>query len=219
MLRDVRRLRIRQSFVQTKQIAGVISYKQTIAFEKARICYPRPPSNTLWPPHPVCKETFIKSEKSPSKPSAPSHFSSLKPNFHQIPVISQNSTMLFSTRKPSFSINLLAITIFIFSQVPPTTAFGVCSRQIFGTPQQSSCEAALVGLPRNTMLQYFVEQQLRRQPGTNWVAFADPRPPSQKQKVVEVPKWWSICPCPILSGYSSPRASRDATRKSNKTTY
>ena len=100
--------------------------------------------------------------------------------------------MLFYTRKPHFLVNILAITILVF-QVPQVTAFGACSRHIYGTPQVSSCEAALVALPRDTIVQYFVEQQLRRQPGTNWVAFADPRLPGQKHKVVEVPKWWSIC--------------------------
>ena len=102
--------------------------------------------------------------------------------------------MLIHTKKPRFSANVLAIALFIFSQLPQVTAFGACSRHIYGTPRVSSCEAALVALPRDTIVQYFVEQQLRRQPGTNWVAFADPRPPGQKQRVVEVPKWWSICP-------------------------
>lgn len=50
-----------------------------------------------------------------------------------------------------------------------------------------------MNLPRDTAVRYFVEQQLRRQPGGNWLGFADPRLPAQQQTVVEVPKWWSIC--------------------------
>ena len=86
----------------------------------------------------------------------------------------------------------MAITLSVVLHVSQVTALGVCSRDIFGTPQVLNCEAALNALPRETILQYFVEQQLRRQPGSNWVAFADPRLPGQKQRVVEVPKWWSI---------------------------
>ena len=108
--------------------------------------------------------------------------------------------MLFHTRKISFSVNVLKIAIFIFFQVSQITALGVCNRQVYGSPPMQSCEAALVTIPRNVIVQYFVEQQLRRQPGTNWVAFADPRLPGQKQSVVQVPKWWSSCPyLPISS--------------------
>ena len=107
--------------------------------------------------------------------------------------------MLFHTSKTSFSVNVLKIAIFVFFQVSQVTAVGVCNRQVYGSPEIQSCETALVAMPRDRIVQYFVEQQLRRQPGTNWVAFADPRLPGQKQKVVQVPKWWSSCPYRSIS--------------------
>ena len=191
----------------------VIWCKQ-LAFRKARIFYyPRP--RRFGHLTECCKRIQPQGIKDRPTPSY-----SLKHQAHQ----SQSShkppppTMLFSTRNPRISINLLAaITTFIFSQFPPTTANGICSQRIFGNPRQLSCEAVLVGIPQDTVIQYFVEQQLRRQPGTNWVGFGDPRPPSLKQKVVEVPKWWSVCSYqfhPISS--SSPRANLDAAPKAKE---
>ena len=118
--------------------------------------------------------------------------------------------MLFHTSKTSSSVNVLKIAILIFFQLSQVSALGVCNRQVYGSPKMQSCEAALVTIPRDTIIQYFVEQQLRRQPGTNWVAFADPRLPGQKQSVVQVPKWWSSCPYPCIT--SIPRASLDMAR-------
>ena len=171
--------------------AGLLefSYEYNTCFRK-RLLFYAPRLVPLWPPHRECNDS------SDITSSAPTPFLSTTAQIHLLDHPAY-STMRFHLRKPSFSVNVLAITIFVFYHISQTAALGVCSRHIYGSPRQSTCEAALVGLPRDTIVQYFVEQQLRRQPGTNWLAFADPRLPGQKQNIVEVPKWWSRCSYPI----------------------
>ena len=91
----------------------------------------------------------------------------------------------------------MRVALFILLQALQVTAWGVCSKQIYGSPRLHSCQQALAWLPRDVVIRYFVEQQLRPAPGTNWLAYVDPRPPSTRQKIVQVPKWWSSCPSPL----------------------
>ena len=48
-------------------------------------------------------------------------------------------------------------------------------------------------------IRFFVEQQLRTSPLADWPPFTDPRPASEKELIVQLPKWWSYCQSCIIS--------------------
>lgn len=83
------------------------------------------------------------------------------------------------------------LIILLLGSLSSVDADIACSRGIFGSPLQQNCANALSSLPRDEVVQYFVDQQLRPSPGMNWRGFADPRLPDEKQEIVQVPAWWS----------------------------
>ena len=71
-----------------------------------------------------------------------------------------------------------------------------CSRETYGFPKYGDCQIALLAVPKEIVLQYFVEQQLRtRGPRYDWLSFDDRRQIPYKNKVVQVPKLWSAGEC------------------------
>ena len=71
-----------------------------------------------------------------------------------------------------------------------------CSRETYGFPKYSDCQMALLAVPNQIVLHYFVEQQLRtRSPRYDWQSFDDPRQYPYKNKVVQVPKVWNVGGC------------------------
>lgn len=65
-----------------------------------------------------------------------------------------------------------------------------CNGDVYGNPVSTQCIGALARLPiHDTAVHYFVEQQLRTAPPQAvWNEFNDPRPPSEKQTVVQLPR-------------------------------
>ena len=75
-------------------------------------------------------------------------------------------------------------------------ASAFCSREVYGLPKYSDCQIALLSLPNEMVLHYFVEQQLRtRSPRYDWLSFDDRRQYPYKNKIVQVPKLWSVGGC------------------------
>ena len=71
-----------------------------------------------------------------------------------------------------------------------------CSREVYGFPKYSDCQIALLALPNQIVLHYFVEQQLRtRLPRFDWQSFEDRRHYPYKNKIVQVPKLWNVGGC------------------------
>ena len=68
-----------------------------------------------------------------------------------------------------------------------------CSRYIYGTPDLQDCSHALAALPRvDSNYRLYVEPQLEVAPPIyDWSGWADSRPAPFRQKVVQVPKFWS----------------------------
>lgn len=68
-----------------------------------------------------------------------------------------------------------------------------CNSGVYGKPISVQCIGVLASFPiHDTAVRYFVEQQMRSAPpGATWDAFRDPRPPSGKQAIVQLPKWIS----------------------------
>ena len=84
----------------------------------------------------------------------------------------------------------------ILHVVVTVEAFVFCSREVYGFPKYSDCQIALSGLPNQDVSHFFVEQQLRtRLPRYDWHSFDDPRPFRYRNKVVQVPKMWSVGRC------------------------
>ena len=96
------------------------------------------------------------------------------------------------------SSSLLQILCFvsILRNVVTVEASVFCSREVYGFPKYSDCQTALLGLPNQDVLHYFVEQQLRTGPPRyDWYSIHDPRPFRYRNKVVQVPKMWSDGRC------------------------
>ena len=98
------------------------------------------------------------------------------------------------------SSSLIRICIFclvsIWCNVVTAAASTFCSREIYGLPKYSDCQIALLALPNEIILQYFVEQQLRTHgPKYDWLSFDDRRHIPYKNKVVQVPKMWNVGGC------------------------
>ena len=74
------------------------------------------------------------------------------------------------------------------------TEYGVsCNGRLYGNPISAECISTLASFPiHDTAVHYFVEQQLRTAPpAAVWDGFKDPRPPSEAQTIVQLPKWTS----------------------------
>ena len=65
-----------------------------------------------------------------------------------------------------------------------------CNAGVYGNPISIQCIGVLATFPiHDTDVRYFVEQQLRTAPPQAvWNAFKDPRPPSEAQAIVPLPK-------------------------------
>ena len=51
---------------------------------------------------------------------------------------------------------------------------------------------ALSSVPRDSVIRFFVEQQLRTGlPEANWALFTDPRPTGSRKEIMQVPKLWN----------------------------
>ena len=95
---------------------------------------------------------------------------------------------------------LIQIWIFCFFTIwrnaITVEASAFCSREVYGIPKYSDCQIALLAVPNQIVLHYFVEQQLRtRLPRYDWQSFHDPRLEPYRNKVVQVPKLWSVGGC------------------------
>ena len=68
-----------------------------------------------------------------------------------------------------------------------------CSRYFYDSPGLQDCSHALAALPRvDRFYKYYVEPQLDVAPPVyDWSGWADQRPTTFRQKVVQVPKLWS----------------------------
>lgn len=68
-----------------------------------------------------------------------------------------------------------------------------CNGNIYGSPVSPQCFSNLGRLHiQDTAVHYFVEQQMRSAPPEAvWNGFTDPRPPGEKQTIVQLPKWIS----------------------------
>lgn len=109
------------------------------------------------------------------------------------------------------SSSLIQICILCFVSIWPNVntveASVFCSRETYGIPKYSDCQHALLALPSEEVIHYFVEQQLRAGLSTkDWTSFDDPRRDPHKQKVVQVPKLWNAGGC-IRSAWRRPIAN------------
>ena len=89
---------------------------------------------------------------------------------------------------------LLLILAVISIQLGTTHALVFfCSRNNYGMPLAQDCYETLQSFPSADQLyRYFVEQELRPSvPEADWNEWIDPRPPNFRQKVEQVPKFWS----------------------------
>lgn len=89
--------------------------------------------------------------------------------------------------------HLFAFFLELWSLFFPTSqAFSTPTcNDIYGSPTQADCTAALASLPRDTAVHYFVEQQIRTAPPVaNWIPFVD-HGERDPQLIVQLPKWWS----------------------------
>ena len=68
-----------------------------------------------------------------------------------------------------------------------------CSRDIYDNPALQDCSQALAALPRvDGFWRYHVEPQLEvAPPEYDWLGWADRRPASFRQKIAQIPKFWS----------------------------
>lgn len=67
-----------------------------------------------------------------------------------------------------------------------------CSHGSYGRPAPADCVRLISRLPNDKIIRFFVEQDLRTAPPqANWIGFADPRQSGYKQKIMQLPKWWS----------------------------
>ena len=112
-------------------------------------------------------------------------------------------------RASSSSLIQICILCFvsIWSNVNTVEASVFCSREIYGIPKYSDCQHALLAVPGEEVIHYFVEQQLRAGwSRKDWPSFDDPRRDPNKQKVVQVPKLWNAGGC-IRSAWRRPIAN------------
>ena len=80
----------------------------------------------------------------------------------------------------------------VLAHVSVVTTFVFCSREVFGIPEYRDCMDALSSVPRDNVIQFFVEQQLRTGlPVANWAPFTDPRPTESRKEIMQVPKLWN----------------------------
>ena len=88
---------------------------------------------------------------------------------------------------------LVCIALFLVHGLGATSYTPYCNGDIYGKPVSIQCISILARFPvHDTAVRYFVEQQMRTAPpAANWDAFTDPRPPNQKQAIVQLPKWIS----------------------------
>ena len=99
----------------------------------------------------------------------------------------------------------------IFLLLPPPTVFAefVCSRVIYGSPNDSDCLQALAAIPfEDQTPRYFIETQLLTSPpGGNWAGFRDPRSPMYRSQSVQLPKYWTYSKIPYSydGAISSPK--------------
>ena len=68
-----------------------------------------------------------------------------------------------------------------------------CSRHVYDSPGLLDCSDALAALPRaDSFWRYYVEPQLEVVPPVyDWLGWADLRPATFRQKITQVPKFWS----------------------------
>ena len=101
--------------------------------------------------------------------------------------------MASSLSRPAWAARLLYPALFLAHFLDATDPNIFCNAGVYGNPISAQCIGVLARYPiHDTALHYFVEQQLRTAaPEAVWNIFKDPRPPSQAQAIVQLPKWVS----------------------------
>lgn len=82
----------------------------------------------------------------------------------------------------------LALLLTHFLHAADQGAF--CNGNVYGSPISPQCVSTLARFPiHDTTVHYFVEQQMRTAPPKAvWDKVIDPRPPNEKQSIVQLPK-------------------------------
>ena len=101
--------------------------------------------------------------------------------------------MASSLSRPAWAARLLYPALFLAHFLGATDPSVFCNAGVYGNPISAQCISVLARFPiYDSAPHYFVEQQLRTAaPEAVWNVFRDPRPPSQAQAIVQLPKWVS----------------------------
>ncbi len=88
---------------------------------------------------------------------------------------------------------LALFCILLIEIIPVRASLFYCSKAIYGVPAQQDCQEVLSTLPAADLFyRYFVEQQLSTGlPQADWTHWSDRRPLGLRQKIIQVPKFWS----------------------------
>ena len=88
---------------------------------------------------------------------------------------------------------LIFLCVLLLQTVSTKGSAFFCSKGIFGVPALADCYQALDSLPTTDhFLRYFIEDQLATAPPqADWPAWSDSRPIRERQKSIQVPKFWA----------------------------
>ena len=107
---------------------------------------------------------------------------------------SQNNSYALSQMFKLRTSSLLLFSLFLCCLVTKIKAISFyCSANVYAIPNTQDCYRALEAFPTaDGAHRYFLEPQMRLQmPNLNWPMWADPRLPSDNQRVEQIPKYWS----------------------------